>query len=100
MKWLTLDLIKAQLRMEPDFTLEDSLLELYGKSAEEAVLNLCGRTYEEFVEKYGSIPSAIIEVSLMLVELSYDQRSPLSSQNLHLIPYAFDLKIKKYIKLT
>lgn len=100
MKWLTLDLIKAQLRMEPDFTIEDTLLILYGKSAEDAVLDICGRTYNEFMEKYGEIPSPIIEASLMIVELSYEQRSPLSSQNLHAIPYSFDMKIKKYIKLV
>ena len=38
MKWLNLDLIKQQLRMEHDFILEDDLLTLYGDSAEDAVL--------------------------------------------------------------
>ena len=33
MKWLNLQLIKAQLRMEQDFTEEDELLTLYGESA-------------------------------------------------------------------
>ena len=31
MKWLTLEQIKHQLRIEADFTEEDDLLEIYGE---------------------------------------------------------------------
>lgn len=43
MKWLTLEGIKAKCRIEPDFNEEDELLEMYGESAEETVLNALGR---------------------------------------------------------
>ena len=45
MKWLTLSLIKAHSRIEYDC--EDSLLELYANAAEETVLNIVNRSYEE-----------------------------------------------------
>ena len=45
MKWLTVSLIKSHSRIEYDC--EDELLELYGEAAEETILNICSRTFEE-----------------------------------------------------
>ena len=39
MKFLTLEQIKAQCRIEEDFTLEDTKLTLYGDSAEQVIFN-------------------------------------------------------------
>ena len=102
MKWLTLDYIKQHSRI--DFDCEDALLELYGESAEETVLDITRRTYEEIVDKWGTkdkpVPAKIIHASLLLVELSYTQRSPVSQQNMYAVPYTFDLLVKPYMKLT
>jgi uncharacterized phage protein (predicted DNA packaging) len=99
---LTTDYIKQHSRI--DFDCEDALLELYGESAEETVLELTRRTYEEIVAIWGKpgkpIPAKIIHASLMLVDLSYQQRSPVSQQNLYTVPYTFDMLIKPYMKLT
>ena len=100
MKWLTLERIKQQCRIEQDFTEEDELLEMYGESAEEATLNALGRTYEDIVESYGKIPMPIVHASLMLVDTSYQHRSPISGQNMYLVPYTFDLLLKPYMKLA
>lgn len=98
MKWLKIEYIKQHSRI--DFDCEDALLELYGKAAEEMVCNVCGRTYEEFVADYGDVPDAIRQASLMLVDNSYTQRSPVSMQNLYTVPYTFDFLVKPYIKMT
>jgi hypothetical protein len=101
MKWLKLDYIKQHSRI--DFDCEDALLELYGESAEETVLDITRRTYEEIVEKWGTkekpVPAKIIHASLLLVELSYTQRSPVSPQNLY-YNRTFDMLIKPYMKLA
>lgn len=97
MKYLTIDDIKAQLRL--DFDCEDSLLELYGTGAEETILYLCNRTYENLIGEYGEVPAAIRQVTLELVSQSYEQRSPASPTNLSAVPYNFDLLIKPYIVL-
>lgn len=47
MKWLTLTLIKQQLRLEQDYHDEDALLELYGGSAENTILQCTNRTVDE-----------------------------------------------------
>jgi len=100
MKWLNLDLIKAQLRIDPDFILEDDLLRMYGDSAEELVQNVCNRTTEGIVEQYGNVPTALKHAALMIVDLSYQYRSPVSMNNMSIVPYTFDILVKPYIKLT
>ena len=97
MKWLTIDYIKEHLRI--DFDCEDSLLELYGDAAEEAVLNLTRRTEADLIEEYGKIPTPIMQATLMLVDVSYTHRSPDSPTSQIIVPYTFDLLIKPYCKL-
>lgn len=100
MKWLTLDKIKAQLRIDTNFTLEDDILTMYGESAEDSVLDIIRRSYTEVMEKYGKVPTPLVHASLMLVDLSYKERGPVSSQNLYQVPYAVDSKLKPYMRLA
>ena len=98
MKWLTLEWIKKHSRI--DFDGEDDLLELYGESAEDTVLNVINRSYTDVIEHYGEVPKPLFVAALMLVETSYTQRAPVSMQNLYTVPYAFDMMVKPYMKLT
>ena len=100
MKWLTLTLIKQQLRMEDDFTLEDDLLELYGNSAEQTVLHVLNRTYEDVVSEYGEVPKDIVHATMLLVAASYEHRAAATMQNTYIRPYGFDILIKPYMRLT
>ena len=100
MKWLTLEKIKQQCRIEPDFTLEDTLLTGYGNSAESTVLNYLNMTYYDLTVQYGCVPQDIINASLMLVDEWYQHRSPIESVSLSVVPYAFDYLIKPYMKLA
>ena len=100
MKWLTLDEIKDQLRIEHDFDLEDTKLTLYGESAEQAILDLCRRTYDDFIDDYGAIPAPIRECSLLLVVMSYEHGTPASAQQMYNVGYTFDLKLKPYMRLA
>ena len=73
MKWLTIQYIKQHSRI--DYDCEDALLELYGNAAEETVMNIIRRDYDDIVEHFGTekcpIPAAIIQASLILVDTSY-----------------------------
>ena len=100
MKFLDLKQIKAQLHIEPDFTLEDDNLKLYGDSAEQVIFNLCRRPYEDFIETYGEIPKDVVHAALLLVTASYEHRSAVSMQNLSIVHYSFDTLIKPYVRLT
>lgn len=98
MKWLTLNIIKQHSRI--DYDLEDDVLELYGESAEDTVLAIVRRTYEGLVTKYGEVPKALVHASLMLVDLSYQMRSPVNVQSLNLVPYTFEILVKPYMRLS
>ena len=98
MKWLTLEWIKLHSRI--DFDCEDDLLELYGEDAEQTILNLIGRSFDDLIETYGEVPKPLYVAALMLVEVSYTQRAPITQTNLYTVPYAFDMKVKPYMKLA
>lgn len=105
MKWLTIPYIKTHSRI--DYDCEDSLLELYGNAAEETILNIINRSFDELVEKFGStdatgnklVPAAIIQASLMIVDNSYQFRAPATTQNVYATLYGVDALIKPYMKL-
>lgn len=101
MKYLTLNKIKAQLRLtDEQAELEKDLLEMYGESAEETVLNLLNRSMEDIMEQYGGVPKPLVHATLMLVDNSYKERSPISPQSMSTVPYAFDMMLKPYMRLT
>lgn len=103
MKFLSLEYLKAHSRIEYDC--EDSLLEEYANDAEETIASYLNRgktvdnMVESLVEEYGYIPTNLYIAGQMLVDLSYTQRNPVSIQRLYAIPYAFDNKVKPYMKL-
>ena len=98
MKWLSIDFIKQHSRI--DFDIEDELLELYGDDAEQTVLNVINRDYDEVMELYGEIPKPLWVAALQLVEIDYNQRSPVSAQSMNAVGYGFEMRIKPYIKLA
>jgi uncharacterized phage protein (predicted DNA packaging) len=101
MKFLTFDQIKAQLRLDDQQAFDEhDLLEIYGEAAEDMVLNTCNRTMEDIVEQWGNVPKALVQAGLMLVAQSYQHREPASPQNLYAVPYAFDMMVKPYMRLT
>jgi len=100
MKWLNLEKIKSQLRIEQDFTVEDSILMLYGESAESTLLNYINRSYEEVIETWGEIPAPLVQASLMLVDNSYQHRSPASPMQMYCVLYDFDCLVKPFMRLS
>ena len=97
MKFLTLDYIRKHSRIE--YHCEDDLLELYGEASEATLLNYIGMTYEEIIGEDGKVPAPLMQAALMLVDVSYQFRSPVSSQNMSIVPYTFDILVKPYVKL-
>ena len=97
MKYLTLDYIKDHSRI--CCGCEDRELERLAGSAEQAIMNLCGRTVEDLVECYGEVPPTVIHATLELVDNFYQHRGVTEPNSLSPIPYNFDLLLKPYIKL-
>ena len=104
MRWLTLTDIKAQLRIEESYTQEDTLLTRYGATAENFTLRYIQRTEDELKAMNDldptKVPEDIVSASLMLVDLYYQYRGPISMQNLYLIDYGFDALVAPFRKGT
>ena len=99
MKWLTLEKIKAQLRIDPDFHDEDEWLEDAGEAAEDAILEVLNRSYENLYEVYGRIPAPVRRTSLMLVASLYKDREKDLIQEAHTNP-TFAFLLKPYMRLA
>lgn len=97
MKYLTLEMVKSHSRIQ--FDCEDALLQLYAESAEDTVLNMLNRSYNDLLSAYGEVPKPVIQATLMLVDNSYINRSPVSPQQLYQVPYTIDVLLKPYIIL-
>ena len=102
MEYLTLEYIKKHSRIDLDY--EDDLLAKYGSAAEQAVAQLLnrGKTVAEMVasltEEYGDLPDAVYQATLMLVDLGYQYRSPITPTSVNQVP-GFDILIKPYMVL-
>lgn len=103
MEYLTLENIKKHCRI--DINDDDTMLELYGSSAEYTVAQYLnrGKTVSEMVssltEEYGEIPTPIIHATLLLVDISYQHHSPASPHNMYYVLYGFDSRIKPFMIL-
>ena len=104
MRWLTLEDIKDQLRIEQDDTSQDKLLTRYGATAENFTLGYLQRTETELkamnTEDPTQVPEDIVSATLMLCDLYYQYRGPISMQNLYLIDYGFDALVAPFRKGT
>ena len=98
LKWLNLDAIHQHSRI--DFNCEDAELEQFGMAAEQAILDLTRRTYENFIDTYGRIPDPIYNATLLLVQNLYANRDAADSQKKDASLYGFDLLLKNYMVLT
>lgn len=97
MKWLTIEYIKAHSRL--DFDCEDAELEVYGTSAENTVLQVMRRTLDNVKDlSGGKVPAELYHAALMLTDVGYTHRIPVTATNLSVVPYTFDLKVANWMR--
>ena len=100
LKWLSINAIHEHCRI--DFNCEDAELEQMGITAEQAILDLTRRTYENFIDTYGRIPDPIFNASLLLVQSLYNNRDAAettvytSKESM----YGLQFLVKNYMVLT
>lgn len=103
LKIVTLEELKAQMR--EDFDGEDDLIRLYGEAAEDAVIGATRRTLDELIdmgkaEGGEGFPARLKVAILMLAAHSHRNREPVAAVAQNVVPYAFDMYIKPYVKLS
>ena len=100
MKWLTLERIKQNSRI--DGNEEDAILTAYGNAAENGILRLMNRTWEDVCENLSQedIDGALTIAGLELVEHLYTHRGPDDNVQVYQIPYGIDFWVKPYMRLA
>ena len=88
LQFLTLEDIKAQVRIMPDDNFEDNYLLKLGKAAERRLLKDIQRTYDEVVEMEGEWPTDLTMAALMLTASWYKNREPETNQRMSVGPYS------------
>lgn len=98
LQFLTLDYIKQHSRICGDC--ENEILVLYAKGAENNLLRLCDRTYDELVAMGGgTFPEELMIAGLLLVDVLYSHRSPQEAVKLSDVAYTFEFYAKPFMKL-
>jgi uncharacterized phage protein (predicted DNA packaging) len=108
MKFLTLNEIKQQCRIEEKFTMEDTLLTAYGGASENTLLRICNRSYSDLLENFGDddgeggkvVPPDFRVAALLLAKHLYEHRGPTENVSVSMVPYALDSLIKPFMRLT
>ena len=100
LKFLTLADIKAQARIESDFTDDDTYLKQLGKAAENHLFKDIQRSYDEVVEMEGEWPMDLTLAALTLVAHWYQHRESTTTQSMAVVPYAYENLYMPYRKGT
>ena len=95
MKYLTLEEIKAQCTIDPQFDEDNEFLTMLGDSAEDMTEQLLDCSLDELVAEKGELPSTIRHALRMLVDYFYSVNRG-SSENTPDIPNAVILMLKLY----
>lgn len=101
MQFLTLDQIKGQLRLEPDYTDEDQVLEMYGGAAERAAVKFLNRNlYKESVPDTDPT-GLLLETDMTLAMLMtcshwYENRSPVTEFEQSVVPLTYQFLLCPY----
>jgi hypothetical protein len=88
LQFLTLEDIKAQVRLESSFTDEDNYLMMLGRAAERRLFKDIQRTYDEVVAMEGEWPMDLTMAALMLTASWYKNREPETNQSMSVVPYS------------
>ena len=98
LRWLSVQAIHDHCHI--DFNCEDAELEQFGMAAEQAILDLTRRTFENFIDTYGRIPDPIFNASLLLTQSLYKNRDAEEQRDSKEIAFGFSFMVKNYMVLT
>ena len=98
LRWLNLNAIHERLRI--DYNDDDADLKAMAMDAEQCIIDLTRRTYENFIDVYGRIPDPIFTASLLLVGSAYKNREAEGQYDMKEIAFGFSFRVKNYMVLT
>lgn len=107
MKFLTLNDLKDQLRIERSDTTQDTELTRKANAAERKIFSDTGYTYEELLARGDDgpndtkiFPQDLVEAGLILAATWYKYRENVQNVSMYAVPNAYDFLISDYVKHT
>lgn len=98
MRYLTLDMIKKQCRIESEFDEDDVLLEALGEGAEDFLEQHLNTPLDDIVAQNGGVlPGNLHAALLILTDYMYDNPGSGDTQD---IPLAFFILVKPWMRYT
>ena len=107
MKFLTLDAIKEQCRLDKNDTTQDNELTRYGNAAERKIFSDTGYSYEELLARGDDganntkvFPEDLVQAGLMLASTWYKYRENIENVSMYHVEYSYENLISDYVKHT
>jgi hypothetical protein len=107
MKFLTLNDLKDQLRIERNDTSQDTELTRSALAAERKIFSDTGYTYEELLARGDDganntkvFPEDLVQAGLMLAATWYKYRENLENVSMYHVDYSYEYLISDYVKHT
>ena len=107
MKFLTLDAIKEQCRLDKNDTSQDNELTRYATAAERKIFSDTGYTYEELLDRGDDganntkvFPEDLVLAGLLLVSTWYKYRENIENVSMYRVDYSYEYLISDYVKHT
>lgn len=88
----TLEQLKNNLNIEPDYTDEDTYLTMLLQVSEDSVFNYLDKKPSDFE----TIPNPIIFAVIILASQFYENRTPVAFGQPYKIPYSFEFLLSPY----
>lgn len=95
---ITANDIIENARLSSNATYEMAVLDRLALTAQNMVLNLLDRTYNDLITEYGEIPPDIKTACIMLATHLYENRTPTTGVHLSDVPYTIDCILKPYLR--
>ena len=95
---VTMAELKQQMRV--DFEDEDTVIGLYGKAAEDSIINMTRRSLEELIAVDGTVPARLKLAILILAAHFYRNREPVAGVAQNPVPYSIAVLVKPFVKLS
>ena len=95
--YISVELAKKHLNINPSFTADDDYIALIIEAAEKAVLKTCNLNDIDELEGNGTIPSPVIFATLLLIGDMYSNRQTNAFTTVNKIP-TFKFLLANFIK--
>ena len=96
MKFISLELAKSHLNLDPEFVVDDKLIILYCNAAERSVAEYLDIDMDDVVDEDGNLPEPIVAGILLMLGNLYMVRESISATSFTEVPFVIKCLLEPY----